>query len=344
MIGKGLYGKKYLQVETRERSIQLTSDKHVIVRIEACGVCGTDLNFLRDWEGDPLPLGHEIAGEVVEIGKLVTTVKPGDKVVVEDCSMCGVCRHCKDGRPEHCSNMVILEDQPGMGEYLSVPDISLVKYDGLDCVAASLTEPLAVSLTAVLNARVPLGGSVVVFGAGPLGLMAAALARLQGASFVGITSLPGENAREKARLNLAKQLDCDMVIEVGKQSIQDLVLKRFTGGIDRVIVSAPPTSLYDAFDIIRFGGIICYFGLDLGGHNIINLDVNDMIYRKISLIPTFAAPAMHFAQALTLLRDGLVDADMFITHKFLLKEAEGYLRGILEGNLPVIKGVMLPGP
>lgn len=342
MISKGLYGRKYLQVETRDTLIELASAKHVIVRVEACGICGTDLNVLRDWEGDPTPLGHEIAGEVVEIGELVTTVKPGDKVVVEDCSMCGVCQNCKDGRPEHCSNMVFLEDQPGMGEYLSVRDVSLVKYDGLDSVSASLAEPLAVSLTAVKNARIPLGGSVVVLGAGPLGLMAAALARLQGAAFVGITGLVGDNPREKARLELGTNLGCDVVIEVGKQSVKEEIHSFFPRGVDRVIVSAPPTSLYDAIDIVRFGGIITYFGLDLGGKNTINLDVNNMIYHKITLIPVFAAPALYFPTALSLIKSGLVKADQFITHRFPLEEARKALRGTLEGSLPVIKGVMIP--
>ena len=112
--------------------------------------------------------------------------------------------------------------------------------------------------------------------------------------------------------------------------------------VDRVIVSAPPRSLYDAFDIIQFGGIITYFGLDLGGKNNIELDVNDMIYRKITLIPTFAAPAQHFPRALSLLKDGYIDSSQFITHRFPQSESEAALRGILEGTLPAIKGVMLP--
>lgn len=342
MISKGLFGKSYLQIETRETPVSLVSERHVVVKVEACGICGTDLNFLRDLKGDTVPLGHEIAGEVIETGDLVTAVKPGDKVVVEDCSMCGMCSDCKNRRPDLCSNMVYIEDQPGIGQYMSVRDISVVKYQGMDAVTASLTEPLAVSLTAVLNARIPLGGSVVVLGAGPLGLMAAMLARLQGASFVGITNLPGDDERERARIRLAERLGCDLVLEVGKQSVTDEVLSRFPNGVDRVIGSAPPKSLYDALEIIGYGGIITYFGLDLGGRSKIELDINDMIYRKITLVPTFAAPALYFPRSLSLLRDGLIDAEQIITHTFSFEEARHALQGMVECSLPAVKAVILP--
>ncbi|MDD3927889.1 MAG: alcohol dehydrogenase catalytic domain-containing protein, partial [bacterium] len=190
MKSKGLYGKKYLDIEMREREILSPAPNSVIVKVQACGVCGTDINFVRDWEDEAMPLGHEIAGEVVEVGQCVTSVKPGDRVIVEDCTMCGICAACKSGTPQFCRNMYDMEGQPGMGQYMSVRYNSLNKFEGLDYVSASLTEPLAVSLTSVLNAEIPIGGSVVVLGPGPLGLMSAKLARLQGAGFVAITGLP----------------------------------------------------------------------------------------------------------------------------------------------------------
>ena len=158
----------------------LPDEDHVIVKIRACGVCGTDVNFVRDWPGDHMPLGHEISAEVVETGKSVRNVKPGDSVIVEDCTMCGICEHCKSGHPQFCRNMYNMENQPGLGEYMSVRFNCLNPYSGLGHAAACLTEPLAVSYTSVLNAQIPPGGSVVVLGPGPLGLMAARLARFVG--------------------------------------------------------------------------------------------------------------------------------------------------------------------
>ena len=129
---------------------------------------------------------------------------------------------------------------------MSVRFNSLLKYEGLDHVAACLTEPLAVSLTAVLNAQIPLGGSVAVLGPGPLGLMAARVAKLRGAACVVITGLPADNPRERARLELAAKFGCDAFIETGKQDVEAEVKRKFPKGVDRVIVSSPPESLYDA--------------------------------------------------------------------------------------------------
>jgi L-iditol 2-dehydrogenase len=342
MKSKGLYGKKYLDIQTREAEIGAPDEDHVIVKVRACGVCGTDVNFVRDWSDDYQPLGHEIAGEVVEVGKNVTSVRPGDQVIVEDCTMCGICADCKSGHPEFCRNMYNMEGQPGMAQYMSVRYNSLDKYEGLDPISASLTEPLAVSLTAVLNAEIPLGGSVVVLGPGPLGLMAARLAKLRGAGFVAITGLPADNPREKARLELARKLGCDLTIEAGKQSVEDEIKSRFPQGVDRVIVSAPPQSLHDAIKIIHFGGIITFFGLHFGGKNMVNLDINDLIFRKITLRPTFAEPAINFPISNRLLRDGQVDAGLLVTHTFGFDQAKETMAAIIDGSQPIIKAVMLP--
>jgi threonine dehydrogenase-like Zn-dependent dehydrogenase len=342
MTSRGLFGKKLLAIEERTREIGSPDEDHVVVKVRACGVCGTDINFVRDWPDDPMALGHEIAAEVVEVGKNVKTVKPGDRVIVEDCTMCGVCDHCKSGHPEFCRTMHSMEGQPGMSQYMSVRFNSLVKFDGMDFVPASLTEPLAVSLTSVLNARIPLGGSVLVLGNGPLGLMAAGLAKLRGAGFVAITGLPRSNHREKARFAVAERFGCDMTIQTGKESVEEAIKGRFPKGVDRIIVSSPPESMADAFPVIAFGGIITFFGLHFGGKNRISLDVNDCIFRKISLIPTFAEPAINFPVAIRLLRDGLVDAKALVTHTFGFAEAKKVMAGIVEGTLPAIKAVMLP--
>jgi threonine dehydrogenase-like Zn-dependent dehydrogenase len=339
---RGLWGKKYLDIQERETEIAPPDEDHVIVKIRACGVCGTDLNFVRDWVDDPMPLGHEIAAEVMEVGKSVTSVKPGDRVIVEDCTMCGICDSCKAGHPEFCRSMFNMEGQPGMGEYMSLRFNSLVKFEGLDYVSACLTEPLAVSLTAVLGAEIPLGGSVAVLGPGPLGLMCARLAKLRGAGFVAMTGMPADNAREKARQALAAQFGCDLFIEVGRQDVEEEIKKRFPAGVDRVIVSSPPESIYDALKIIRFGGMINFFGLHFGGKSAIRVDVNDLIFRKITLRPTFAEPAINFPVSNRLLREGLVDARSVVTHTFGFADAGKIMGAALEGNEPIIKAVMTP--
>jgi L-iditol 2-dehydrogenase len=342
MKSKGLYGKKFLDIQERTIDIKSPDEDHVVVKIHACGVCGTDVNFVRDWEEEHMPLGHEIAGEVVEVGKNVTSVKPGDRVIVEDCTMCGICADCKSGHPEFCRNMYDMEGQPGMGQYMSVRFNSLDKFEDLDYESACLTEPLAVALTSVLLAEIPIGGSVAVLGNGPLGLMAAKLSKVRGAGFVAITGLTRDNELEKARFAAAEKLGCDLTIEIGKQSVEDEILSRFPKGVDRVIVSSPPESIYDALKIIRFGGIITFFGLHFGGKSKINVDVNDLIFRKITLRPAFAEPAINFPVSIRLLRENVIDAKALITHTFDFENAVDVFRGIIDGTQPIVKAVMKP--
>jgi L-iditol 2-dehydrogenase len=342
MRSRGLFGKSHLDIQERVLEIPPLDEDHVLVKVCACGVCGTDVNFVRDWTDEPMALGHEISAEVVDVGKNVTTVQPGDSVIVEDCTMCGVCQDCKSGQPQLCRNMYDLEGQPGMGEYMSVRFNNLVKYEGLDHVSACLTEPLAVSLTSVINARIPLGGSVAVLGPGPLGLMSARVARLHGAAYVAITGLPADNERERARLELAARFGCDDFIEAGKQDVEAEIKKKFPEGVDRVIVSSPPESMYDALKIIKFGGIITFYGLHFGGKSSIHVDINDLVFRKITLIPTFAEPAINFPVSNRLLREGLVDAGALVTHTFGFDRARDILKAVIDGTEPIVKAVFLP--
>jgi len=342
MKSKGLYGRKFLDIISQEREIPALDEDHVLVKIHACGVCGTDINFVRDWEKDYMPLGHEVAGEVVEAGKNVTSVKPGDRVIIEDCSMCGICTDCKSGRPDLCRSMYSMEGQPGMSRFMSVRYNCLNQFEGIDYKYACLTEPLAVSLTSVLNADIPPGGSVMVLGPGPLGLMSARLAKIRGAGFVGIVGLPADNQREQARLKLAEEFGCDLVLQTGRDDVESEVKKKFTKGVDRVIVSSPPESIYDALKIIRFGGIITFYGLHFGGKSVVKLDINDLIFRKISLKPTFAEPAINFPLVIHLLREGLVDAPSIVTHTFGFSETKEIMGAIIDGSKPIIKAVLLP--
>jgi L-iditol 2-dehydrogenase len=342
MQSRGLFGKKYLDIQERVCDIPSPGANHVLVKIRACGVCGTDISCVRDWADQPMALGHEISAEVVEVGSQVTHVKPGDSVIVEDCTMCGVCADCKSGQPQFCRNMFDLEGQPGMGQYMSVRYNSLNKYEGLDHVSACLTEPLAVSLTSVINAQIPLGGSVVVMGPGPLGLMSARVARLSGAGYVAITGLVADTPRERARFAVAQQFGCDDLFEVGKHDLAAEIKRKFPKGVDRVIISSPPESLADAMSIIKFGGVITFYGLHFGGKSRVEVDVNDLIFRKISLVPTFAEPAINFPISNRLLRDGLVDAQALITHTFAFDQARDIMQSIIDGSQPIIKAVMVP--
>ena len=341
MKTRSLFGRKFLALEERSLDLKLSSTD-VLVKVHACGVCGTDLNFLRDYEEDWMPLGHEIAGEVVEKGEEVANVKCGDFVTVEDCSMCGNCLDCKSGHAELCREMHTLNGIPGMGEYVLVNCGNVNVYTGLSPVHACLTEPLAVALSAVAKADIPLGGSVMIFGSGPIGLLTAAAAKIRGAGFVGITGRSAKTPMSRARLLLAEKLGCDLVVKTKETDLVSETRKRFPKGVDRVIVTSPPASVPDAFEIIRFGGIITLLGLSFAGDSVIPLDVNRAIFHKTVINTAFAEPAINFPLATELIKSGRVDASLFQTHTFSFGDAKEFLGKNLDGSLPVIKGVFLP--
>lgn len=343
MKSRSLFGHKYLDFEVREQDIPELLPNQVLVKVHACGVCGTDLNFVRDFDGEYQGLGHETAGEIAAVGSLVSHVKIADKVVVEDCTMCGKCADCKAGYPEFCRNMYNMNGFPGMGDYIVVNEAACTVFDGIDYVCAALTEPLAVSYNAVLAADVPLGGSVVVLGQGAIGLMCAKLCKLRGASYVGITGRSDRKAAQKARLELAEKLGCDDVIVTEKNDLKETIFKKFPSGVDRVIVTSPPESMQQALDIIRYGGTIIYLGLSFAeGKNVIDFDVNHAIFNKITLKPSFAEPAINFPAALKLIKDGIIPAELFQTHTCSFKDYPEYFKAALDGSLPLVKLVFCP--
>jgi L-iditol 2-dehydrogenase len=340
MKSVGLFGSKKLQFVYREQNLELDAPDQAIVKVLACGVCGTDLHLAKHME-EPTPLGHEIAAEVVEVGPMVKHCMVGDLVIVEDCTMCGVCEQCKRGNPYLCTNMITIEGQPGMSTHMKVSGRSLVPFHDLDPIVASLTEPLTVCLNTVTNAKIPIGASVAIIGCGPLGLMSALVARHLGAGEIIMTGR-STTERGKARLDAASHIDVDMVIDVAKEDPLESIASIYPKGVDRVIVTAPPQSIPQAVRMAAYGATVSFFGIDLGGAQKIELDINDLVFRKITLQPFLGEPALHFPDSIRLLKKGLVPADLLITHTTTLEDAPKLFSKLVDGTSPIIKAVILP--
>lgn len=173
----------------------------VVLRVAACGICGSDLHITEDPEpfgiSGGFVLGHEIAGEVVTTGSAVTTLKRGDKVAVVPMRGCGHCARCKAGDPARCVEMVLIGG--GYAEYVTVAARQCrILPEGVSVEDGALAEPLSVALHCIIRSGMKVGDRVAILGAGPIGLLVALWARRMGASHVVMADIH-DHQEERAR-------------------------------------------------------------------------------------------------------------------------------------------------
>lgn len=295
----------------------------LVLRVRAATVCGTDLRILtgRKTKGVRFPsvIGHEFAGEVVQAGAGVTQFRAGDRVCMDPVIPCRACAYCKSGRENVCLHRQAMgyEFDGAFAEYIRIPAIALAAGnvfrmpDGMSFEAAALAEPLACCINGQRNAGVQLGDSVVILGAGPIGLMHAALARAAGARQV-IVSEP--NA---ARRQAAAERGVDHVCDPAGTSLADFVKARTDGlGADVVILAiGVPQLANEALTIVRRGGRVNLFaGFSAGDMS--SIDVNLIHYGEIIVTGASALARRDYELALNLLASGRIDGGALITHRY----------------------------
>ena len=333
---KSLYAKAWFETELRDLPDRPVSGRMVRVKVRACGVCGTDLHFLRD-NREWVALGHEISAEVVETGAEVTRVKPGDRVIVEDVSMCGACEACKAGRYDLCKNPYRLDGQGGMAEEMVVHENMLNPFSGIDWVAASMTEPLAVAITCVDKLKLPLLGSLLIYGMGAIGLLCAAYARRTGVARVDLVARDPSSLRNGRATEAAKALGADEIYYT-----KDQCRVPPEGAYDAAIVAASPELAADALKRVKYGGCVLAAGITLSDGAQVEIDVNDMVMNKKSLITSLAEPAVNFPLSIKLIERGDIDVKKIITHQLPLSGSDG-LKTLYGADAAAIKTVMQCG-
>ncbi len=290
----------------------------VRLRVHACGVCGTDLHFLKELD-DFTPLGHEISAEVIEIGDQVRRVRIGDRVICEDVCACGACDACKTGHTDLCRNGYNLNDQPGMSDELVVHENMLNVFTDIDPVTASMVEPLAVAMRGVDMLKLRPMASIAIFGMGAIGLLSAAYARACGAGRIAMFARNPNSLRNRSAAAAAVDLGADEIHYTGDPSYISNALEK--GCFDAAIVAAPPTLCADALKLVGYGGSVLVQGISFGAEKAVSIDVSDMVFQKKNLLTSLAEPAQNFPLSIELIRSGRVNAGRIITHTIGLSEA-----------------------
>jgi L-iditol 2-dehydrogenase len=318
------------------------------LRMRATATCGTDAKIYRHGHprlDPPQIIGHELAGEVVDIGDAVTGFNPGDRVQVIAAVPCGDCWACTAGIMAVCPNQTSMGYQyaGGFAEYMIVP-AQVLKVDGVNRIPdglsyaeASVTEPLACALNAQELARVGEGDVVVVMGAGPIGCLHVRLARSRGASAVYLVDVNAD------RLALsAERVRPDASIDGSDSDVVAMVGKLTDGrGADVIITAAPSGKAQeDAIEMAAPRGRISFFGGLPKDDPYIRCDSNKVHYRELFLIGANGSSPDHNRRALDLIATGAVPVADLITHRLPLDRVHDAIEAVISGE--AIKVVVEP--
>ena len=300
-------------VKLEDRALRPIEAAEILLRIDACGICGSDRTTAIDGRADYLPFGHEIAGTILEAGGAAEWLNPGQPVVLDSSTACGHCAMCKDARQEECLSLESFFHRPylGFGEQMISPAISAVPYDRISAEQACLAEPLGVALDMAALAEIHVGSHVVVSGLGTIGLMALRLAKLAGAERIYAVG----TSRGSRKAEVALSFGADEFIAVDKTPLDNYP---FAQPPDRFLVCSPPRSIPAMFKAAAKAAIISFVGIRYGEGANITFDLNEFHFKKLQLRASYAAPAMRTPEAVRLLSGGGVDGGALVTHVFEL--------------------------
>jgi 2-desacetyl-2-hydroxyethyl bacteriochlorophyllide A dehydrogenase len=289
----------------------------VTVRVAACGLCATDVQYFHGTFLAQFPFvpGHEFAGEVGEIGEGVTELRKGDRVTVDPFISCGSCYFCLSDRPNHCLKMQGLGTtrNGGFAEFVSTPVQSVYRLAShLALEEAALTEPLACVLYGTRRLALRTGSDVLLFGAGPIGLLLLQVLLQSGGTRVVVVDLLTE------RLEIAKKLGATSVLtnteDRGKR-LKELAPLGFDAVVDATGVPAVAEA---AISYVKSTGKLLFFGVN-PPDSTIRLSPFEVYRRDIEVLGTFAAPHM-FYPAINLLEQGKIKTEPVISHRLQLED------------------------
>jgi len=327
--------------ELQDRSRPQPGPDEVLVRIDAVGICGSDVHYYEHGRigdyvvEDPLVLGHESAGTVVETGANVDDIAVEDRVALEPGVPCRRCGHCKRGEYHLCESVEFMATPPHDGaftEYVAWPaDFAYRLPENVSTTAGALCEPLSVGLHACERGDVGTGDTVLINGAGPIGLVTMAAARAAGAADVLVTDLV------QGKLERARERGADRAIDVSSTDLVPAVDEYTDGaGADVVIeASGAEPAIKSTVDTVRRGGTIVLIGL--ADEATVPLDVLAIIDNEIDVLGSFRYENT-YETAIELLADDAVDLDGLVDFRAPLSEVDDAFQRAMDPS--VVKGLI----
>ena len=308
-------------------------DDEVLIRVRRAGVCGTDVH-IYDWDPwaqgrvkPPVTVGHEFAGEVVQVGKLVTDVRDGDRVTAEGHIVDGRCLLCRTGNSHVCPfTRIIGVDRDGcFAEYIAMPATNVWHLDdAISFDVGGIHDPMGNAFHTALTAEIP-GATVLITGCGPIGIFAVGICKAAGASRIIASDI------NDTRLALAKRMGAHDVVH---PSEAETVVRRHTDGLGVDVVlemSGVTSAIHQAFALVRVGGRVQMLGIP---SRPVDVDFpTEIIFKGLTIYGVVGRRMYDTWLLMTrFLRSGQFDPTPVITHRFPLEEADEAMRVIKSGE------------
>ena len=310
------------KVEVKDIAEMKTGKKEVLIKIEYCGVCGTDIHIYNGQGGafdvsPPLIMGHEMSGIVEQVGEHVKNFQPGDHVTVNPNNMCGECSFCLNGMEQFCIQSIGTgtTQNGGFAQYCCVDEKQTFKVDkSVSFIEAAMAEPISCCIHGIDLCHIKLGDEVLIIGGGPIGLMMLQLAKKAGASKV----ILSEPIAEKRKL--AVELGADVVINP-LEEVLEKSLAQHSRNLDIVIECVGRIeTIKAAIGVAGYGSTVMMFGLT--GPDVEVGIQPDLIFKKeIKLISSFINPYT-FERAISLIESGQIKIKELISDIVPLEESK----------------------
>ncbi len=342
------------KMKLEDISIPKISDMEVLIKVKVCGICGSDMAYYygkspvetKTGKG-PLVLGHEFAGEVVEVGRIpkeLNLFKSGDRVVAEPRQPCYACKMCLKGNFNHCENSKVsgVSVNGAFAEYTKTNYSSLMKLpDEISFEEAALLEPLTCSTYAIGNSDINIGDFVIVIGPGTIGLMMTQLAKAHGAGKVALIGILDYS------LEIGKSLGADYIFNTHNKNspyyISDIFkeIKKLTDSYmaDRVMVATPAVdAAHLALQISGKKSTIVFFGLG-GPKDMLQIPLLESLISEKRMIFSLLGP-LSWSYSIKAASTGKVILSNLITHRFRLEELDKALKFMTYSTEDKIKGIV----
>lgn len=316
-----------------EKNLREPGPNEVRIKVAACGVCGTDMRIWRGLEPSArgITLGHEYAGEIVAVGEKVSGYSVGDRVVVDPNIYCYSCEYCLNGEVNLCENLKALgvDIDGGFAQFSLVPTTQLQKIpESLSFEEAAFVEPVACALNGIDRAEIQPGQSVMIIGAGPIGLLMVQLARLRGASKVMLSE------KVAWRRRMALELGADEVYDPSESSLTQQISLKDRPKVVIECVGHPATQA-ESIKLVKRGGTVILFG---DGHENESFSVGSFeFYYKNLTVRGAALNPFTQGRAMELIAGKRIDVAALISRVIPLEVLPGLLeQGYGENDVKVI--------